>query len=30
LKDGAGPTGPTHKGAWRNPVGAVASWPLSR
>ncbi len=29
LRDGAGPTGPTQKAAWRNPVGTVASWPLS-
>ncbi len=30
LRDGTGPTGPTHKSAWRNPVGTVASWPLAR
>ena len=29
LRDGAGPTGPTQKAAWRNPVGTVASWRLS-
>ncbi len=30
FKDGAGPIGPTHKRAWRDPVGTVASWPLAR
>ena len=30
FADGAGPIGPTHKAAWRNPVGTVASWPLAR
>jgi len=30
LRDGTGPTGPTHKSAWRSPVGTVASWPLAR
>jgi hypothetical protein len=28
--EGAGPIGPTHKRAWRDPVGTVASWPLAR
>ena len=30
FKDGAGPIGPSHKRAWRDPVGTVASWPLAR
>jgi hypothetical protein len=30
LGDGTGPTGPTRKAAWRNPVGTVAAWPLAR
>ena len=30
FKDGAGPIGPTHKRAWREPVATVASWPLAR
>jgi hypothetical protein len=30
FRDGTGPTGPTHKSAWRNPVGTVAAWPLAR
>ena len=30
FKDGAGPVGPTHKWAWRDPVGTVASWPPAR
>ena len=29
FADGAGPAGPTHKAAWRRPVGTVASWPLA-
>ena len=30
FEDGAGPIGPTHKRAWRDPVGEVASWPRAR
>jgi hypothetical protein len=30
FRDGTGPTGPTRKSAWRNPVGTVAAWPLAR
>jgi hypothetical protein len=30
FRDGTGPTGPTHKAAWRSPVATVASWPLAR
>ena len=30
FKDGAGPIGPTHKRAWREPLAAVAAWPLTR
>jgi hypothetical protein len=30
FKDGAGPTGPTQRRAWRDPLGEVLSWPLMR
>jgi hypothetical protein len=30
FRDGTGPTGPTHKAAWRSPVAVVAAWPLAR